>query len=446
MRSFVSLCRCASITHFACSNRLRLVSVVPYRLADIGEGIQEVEVVTLFVKPGDRIEEFDKICEVQSDKATVEITSKYAGVVSTVHVTAGGKAQVGEPIVDIDVSGAAGGEVTQCDGAISKVVGTEKVGAGSSSTQMREADALGEERAIGTSGGTGKVLATPAVRELARSQGINIVDVKGTGEGGRVLRDDVLSHVGGGRCDGDVVVRLDTGLRKAMVSAMTKAGSIPSYTACDEVEVSKLLNFRQVLYDALNPVTHISKPREGCGVKVSLMPLFIKAASFSLMQFPELNAHVSPECDKLFVKKAHNIGFAMDTSKGLVVPVVRDVHLKSIAEVVREVNNLIALGQVNQIPPDCMRDGTFTLSNIGSIGATYATPMLNPPQVAIGAIGRIQQLPRFDSSGALVKANVVAVSWTADHRVIDGATLVRFSNAFKHFLGAPGLMLANEMN
>ncbi|RHW72585.1 dihydrolipoamide branched chain transacylase [Trypanosoma brucei equiperdum] len=438
MRSFMYMCRQVQGARFIQITRSRCGRTIPYKLADIGEGIKEVEVVTLYVKPGDRIGEFEKICEVQSDKATVEITSRYAGVITTVHIEAGEKAHVGEPIVDIEVNDTDETQKPSC-GTVDCNVSDQFNSGG---VPVAEGgDSCAADCTTEISKDFTKVLATPAVREFARSRGVNITDVKGTGKDGRVLREDVLSYAGKSCYNDDVVVRLDTGLRKAMVSSMTKAGSVPSFTACDEVEVSQLLNFQQILRDALNSSSEGVRD----GSKVSLMPLFIKAASQSLLQYPELNAHVSSECDKLFVKKAHHIGFAMDTPKGLVVPVVRDVQQKSVAELVHEVNELVTLGRKSQIPPDRMKDGTFTLSNIGPIGAIYATPMLNPPQVAIGAIGRIQQLPRFDASGNVVRANILAMSWTADHRVIDGATLVRFSNAFKRCLESPGLLIAGEV-
>ncbi|KAG8348872.1 putative dihydrolipoamide branched chain transacylase [Trypanosoma vivax] len=426
--------RCATSVRFIHTSKCWGGRVVPYTLADIGEGIQEVEVISLFVKPGDKIHEFEKICEVQSDKATVDITSRYEGVVTNIHISPGGKAHVGQAIVDIEVDDDNANKAN-ADGS-----GEKGEVAVTASVDCATAGFHGDGVATST-----RVLATPATRELARKHGVDIEQVRGSGPGGRVLTEDVLSHAKScspakdSSSENETVVPLDRGVRRLMVNSMTESGRIPSFTACDEVEVTRLLNLRALLKKTLN--TNSNKSTEE--VKVSLTPLFVKAASLSLALVPELNAHVSPSCDRLFVKKSHNIGLAMDTPNGLLVPVITDVQLKDVVQLVHEVNELVDLGRRNQIPPGRLRGGTFTLSNVGPLGSTYATPLLLPPQVGIGALGCIQQLPRFDENSNVVKANVLFLSWTADHRVIDGATLLRFSNAFKHFLGSPELIAPN---
>lgn len=434
---------------------LRWGTVVPYKLADIGEGITEVEVVAVHVRLGDRINEFDKICEVQSDKAMVDITSRYNGVVKHVHVIEGGTAIVGRPIIDIEVQDDVEGVTGSCDeakGADSGVAATQNATDASAEkitpTNTTSAEESGADGGGGGSGtalkgvsSTKKPLATPATRAFARDCGVNLSDVAGSGAGGRVLKEDVSGFVGrsSGNEAGDVVVPLLKGIRRVMVSSMTEAGSIPSFTACEEVELTALLNFRERVKEMI-----VSRGKADPALKVTLLPLFLKAASLALLQYPEINAHITHKCESLVVRKAHNIGFAVDSPKGLIIPVVRNVEQKSIMDVVQEVNELVALSKKNQIPPNNMRDGTFTISNVGTIGATYATPMILPPQVAISAFGRIQLLPRFDAEGNVFKANIICLSSTADHRVIDGATMVRFNNTFKNFLESPEPMLSDK--
>ncbi|KEG07986.1 putative dihydrolipoamide branched chain transacylase [Trypanosoma grayi] len=420
-------------------------TVVPYKLTDVGEGIRRVEVLAVCVRPGDKVEEFDKICEIQSDKATVDITSRYAGVVAAVHVTVGGTAEVGRPIVDIELSDGAGGDTHNNKRPNSTNKNTrENINANENKPSQKDAMHGPAAAAAAAASTPAKVLATPATRGFARERCVNLAQVHGTGENGRILKEDVEAHASGYTSNvGDVVVPLNTGIRRVMVASMKEAGAIPSFTACDEMEVTALLKLRELLKDAIP--AHSSSSNNGGNGKLSLTPLFLKVASLALRQHAEVNAHVTSGCESLIVKKAHNIGVAMDTPKGLIVPVIRNVERKSIVDIALELNDLVALGRRNQIQPDCLRDGTFTLSNIGSVGATYAMPMILPPQVAIGAIGRVQVLPRFDTNGNVVRANIVQVSWTADHRVINGAALVRFSNTFKHYLENPGLVLGDMM-
>ncbi|KAI4792585.1 hypothetical protein KUCAC02_033283, partial [Chaenocephalus aceratus] len=207
------------------------------------------------------------------------------------------------------------------------------------------------------------------------------------------------------------------GFHRAMVRTMTAALRIPHFGYCDEVELSRLAALRK----ELKPLC------ESRGVRLSFMPFFIKAASLGLLHFPVLNASLDEGCQNITYKASHNIGLAMDTSQGLLVP--------------NELNRLQALGTAGQLGTNELTGGTFTLSNIGSIGGTYAKPVILPPEVAIGALGKIQVLPRFDAGGQVVPAHIMNVSWSADHRVIDGATMSRFSNLWKEYLENPATMV-----
>ncbi|ESL08802.1 dihydrolipoamide branched chain transacylase [Trypanosoma rangeli SC58] len=405
--------------------------IFPYKLTDIGEGIQQVDVVSVCVKKGDRIKEFEKICEVQSDKALVDITSRYAGVISAIHVAAGETALVGRPLVDIELDNDEDGNEPSPDAPAHTKPGATVT---SDKTEKQPAPSA---RQAGR-----KLLATPATREFARECGVDLAHVVGTGENGVILKSDVEAYVKGHANDaGDEVVPLLTGIRHVMVNTMTEAGKIPSFTACEEIDLTSLLVAREELRSRLAISALDDAPP-----KISLMPLFIKAVSMALSQNHYINAHVPHKCESLVVKKAHNIGFAVDTPKGLIVPVVRNVEGKSTMEVVQEVNELVQLSRKNQIPPKRLQGGTFTISNVGPVGATYATPLLLPPQVAISAFGRLQVLPRFDANGNVVKATIVHLSSTADHRVIDGATLVRFNNSLKAVLESPDKLVAAASN
>ncbi|XP_073705559.1 lipoamide acyltransferase component of branched-chain alpha-keto acid dehydrogenase complex, mitochondrial-like [Garra rufa] len=166
-----------------------------------------------------------------------------------------------------------------------------------------------------------------------------------------------------------------------------------------------------------------------------------EAASLGLLQFPILNASVDEGCQNITFKASHNIGLAMDTPQGLLVPNVKSVQALSVFDIAVELNRLQALGSAGQLGTADITGGTFTLSNIGSIGGTYAKPVILPPEVAIGALGKIQVLPRFNSCDEVVKSYIMNVSWSADHRLIDGATMSRFSNLWRSYLENPSTMV-----
>ncbi|XP_077390306.1 lipoamide acyltransferase component of branched-chain alpha-keto acid dehydrogenase complex, mitochondrial [Festucalex cinctus] len=424
-------------------------AVVQFKLSDIGEGITEVTVKEWYVKEGDKVSQFDSICEVQSDKASVTITSRYDGVITKLYYHADQVALVGKPLVDIRTE------------STSDVIQEEDVV--ETPAMAREEHTHQEIKGL-------KTQATPAVRRLAMENNIKLSEVVGSGKDGRILKEDILNFLAkqtgailppspfqeiqtpppappltapsppalapppaaprrafAGR---DVTEPLK-GFQKAMAKSMTAALGIPHLGLCEQVDLSHLVALRdQLKADA-----------QGHGVKLSYMPFFIKAASLCLAHFPILNASLDESCQNITYKASHNIGVAMDTGMGLLVPTVKNVQLLSVLEVAQELNRLQELGAAGQLGTADLSGGTFSLSNIGSIGGTYAKPVILPPEVAIGALGKIQVLPRFDASGHVTRAHIMNVSWSADHRVIDGATMCRFSNMWRDFLQNPASML-----
>lgn len=197
--------------------------------------------------------------------------------------------------------------------------------------------------------------------------------------------------------------------------------------------------------DSLMSLRSQLKPlAEARGVKLSYMPFIIKAASLALKQFPELNAGVSADGTEWTVKGSHNIGVAIDSPRGLIVPNIKGCQERSLFDIAHELNRLIALAQAGKLGNEDLSGGTFTFSNIGAIGGTYASPVLNLPSVAIAALGKTQRLPRFvGDSDAIEAAHIMNVSWAADHRVVDGATMARFSNAWRGYLQEPITMVTD---
>ncbi|KAF7654740.1 hypothetical protein LDENG_00065610 [Lucifuga dentata] len=424
--------------------------IVQFKLSDIGEGITEVTVKEWYVKEGDKVSQFDSICEVQSDKASVTITSRYDGVIKKLYYDIDATAFVGKPLVDIETESST--EVIQEEDVV-------------------ETPAMARDEHTHQEIKGHKTQATPAVRRLAMENNIKLSEVVGTGKDGRILKEDILNFLAKQTgailpptpfqeiqppppaaaarpqstpaaakpppampkpiFTGKDITEPLKGFHKAMVKTMTAALKIPHFGYCDEVDLSRLVTLRAE-YKAV---------ADGRGVKLSYMPFFIKAASLSLLHFPILNASVDEGCQNITYKASHNIGLAMDTAQGLLVPNVKNVQMLSVFEIAQELNRLQALGVAGQLGASDLTGGTFTLSNIGSIGGTYTKPVILPPEVAIGALGKIQILPRFDTAGQVVKAHIMKVSWSADHRIIDGATMCRFSNLWREYLENPASMV-----
>ncbi|XP_038554791.1 lipoamide acyltransferase component of branched-chain alpha-keto acid dehydrogenase complex, mitochondrial [Micropterus salmoides] len=429
--------------------------VVQFKLSDIGEGIMEVTVKEWYVKEGDKVSQFDSICEVQSDKASVTITSRYDGVIKRLYYDVDATALVGKPLVDIETESS------------SDLIQEEDV---------VETPAMAREEHTHQEIKGHKTQATPAVRRLAMENNIKLSEVVGTGKDGRILKEDILNFLAkqtGAILPPTLFQEIQTpppvpppaaaaarpastaaalkappttpkpiftgkdvteplkGFHKAMVKTMTAALKIPHFGYCDEVDLSRLVSLR----------AELKSTTEARGVRLSYMPFFIKAASLSLLHFPVLNASVDEGCQNITYKASHNIGLAMDTNQGLLVPNVKNVQLLSVFQIAQELNRLQTLGAAGQLGTSELSGGTFTLSNIGSIGGTYAKPVILPPEVAIGALGKIQVLPRFGAGGQVVRAHIMNVSWSADHRVIDGATMCRFSNLWREYLENPASMV-----
>ncbi|XP_015602708.1 lipoamide acyltransferase component of branched-chain alpha-keto acid dehydrogenase complex, mitochondrial isoform X1 [Cephus cinctus] len=404
-------------------NCIQCASVVPFKLSDIGEGIREVTVKEWFVKPGDRVAQFDEVCEVQSDKASVTITSRYDGVVKTLHYNVNESALVGDPLIDIEVDEDTGQVVSKEKDATEKTDQSHQGSVAAESTDSRE-ELLG------------KVLATPAVRRIAVENKIKLKDVPATGKNGRVLKEDIVNHIQKDNTSTSAGLKVTVGSSKAvpakrytkhMWKTMTKSLSIPHFVYSDECDVSSLVRLRDDVRSVL----------KNQGVTLTYMPFFIKAVSRALEKIPELNAWLDEESESIKIIEQHNIALAMDTSDGLVVPNIKNVQDRSIVSIAKELNRLQELGSKASLPLNDLTGGTFSLSNIGVVGGTYTKPVILSPQVVIGAIGRIQKLPRFDANGNVVAANILSVSWAADHRVVDGVTMAKFSNIWKYYVENP---------
>lgn len=406
-------------------------------LPDIGEGIVECEVIEWKVKEGDIIVEDQIIVDVSTDKAIVEIPSMYNGRVTKLYYAEGDIAKVHQPLFALEVEG-------------TESTGDEKTAAAETLVEVAAASESPEAMVASASADisfSSKVLTTPAVRKMAREHELDLSSINGSGKQGRVLKEDVLGFLSNGRgssdnspSSGQLInttaedrVEPIRGVRKIMAERMSAAVStIPHFTYVDEMDVTELMEVRQTLKDTYATDT----------LKITLMPLFIKALSLAIKQFPIINSHPNADFTELTYVASHNIGMAVDGKTGLLVPNIKNVQDLSLLDIAREVTRLTQAARSGKINPQELSGGTITISNIGAIGGTAATPIINKPEVAIVALGKIQTLPRFDEQGNLVPRKIMTVSWSGDHRVIDGGTIARFNNVWMGYLKNPTTMLA----
>ncbi|KAI8364934.1 2-oxoacid dehydrogenases acyltransferase-domain-containing protein [Blakeslea trispora] len=429
---------------------LGLQAVKPFLLADIGEGITECEVIQWFVEPGSSVNEFDKICEVQSDKASVEISSRFTGKILKLHYGLNDIAKVGSPLVDIETKEEEAQDASLSEAPINSIPneasGQFKTQKPSESSQVSKIDHSNTS-----------ALATPAVRKLAKEKGIDITAIKGSGKEGRILKEDILSFKSEAqpvvqttstneKASGNIIgsTKALTSIQKAMFKSMTRSLDIPQLGYKDEIELDSTTKYRTALNQHIANHPHLYPFK-----KMTYLPIFVKCLSIALSHYPIINAKLSGDLSdvnsiKIEYMDSHNIGIAMDTPQGLIVPNVKNVQDKTIFEIASEIHRLSELGKASAIPMADLKGATITISNIGTIGGSYANPVIISSEMAIVALGRMQKLPRFDEHDNVIPRQVMPVSWSADHRIIDGATIARFGNHWKNLIENPAL-LASEL-
>ncbi|WP_336821809.1 dihydrolipoamide acetyltransferase family protein [Staphylococcus capitis] len=435
-----------------------------FRLPDIGEGIHEGEIVKWFVKAGDTIEEDDVLAEVQNDKSVVEIPSPVSGTVEEVLVDEGTVAVVGDVIVKIDASDAEEMQFkgSHSDDSSSKQEEKQEEASAeeesTSSSQTQQASTASNQEAEVDENKT--VKAMPSVRKYARENGVNIKAVTGTGKNGRITKEDVDAYLNGGSTDSasnESAAASSTGneetstsasqsvpegdfpettekipaMRKAIAKAMVNSKhTAPHVTLMDEIDV-------QELWDHRKKFKEIAAEQ---GTKLTFLPYVVKALVSALKKYPALNTSFNEEAGEVVHKHYWNIGIAADTDKGLLVPVVKHADRKSIFEISDEINELAVKARDGKLTSDEMKGATCTISNIGSAGGQWFTPVINHPEVAILGIGRIAQKP-IVKDGEIIAAPVLALSLSFDHRQIDGATGQNAMNHIKRLLNNPELLL-----
>ncbi|ODQ68102.1 dihydrolipoamide branched chain transacylase E2 [Nadsonia fulvescens var. elongata DSM 6958] len=425
--------------------------VKSFPLADIGEGITECEMIQWFVTPGAQVAEFDKICEVQSDKASVEITSRYDGIIRKLYHDVGDMAKVGKPLIDIEVEEDVNFEEKSKPEEISAAVAEAMTHpAPTEARQMDVQDILAEP-----SNARARILAVPAVKRLCKELNIDVANIHGTGKDGRVMKEDVLKYqklsttgpaIPTQSMDSELEQLLPLKpIQNAMFKVMTNSLAIPHFLYTEEVNMNALMALKNALRVTL-PTVRAQNPLtlEPEILSITYTAFMIKALSLALVDYPILNAKlVSGAQPQLLFRHYHHISIAMDTPQGLVAPVINNVQSCSIIDITKSLFRLRTLALANKLSPDHLVHGTITLSNIGAIGGKFVKPLIVPDQVCILGVGRIETVPRFKSGSLteIVPTSLLTTSWSGDHRVIDGATMARFVSRWKSLIENPGLML-----
>lgn len=432
-----------------------------FELPEIGEGVVEGEVVRWLVKVGDDVSRDQPLCEIMTDKATVEISSPKSGKVTKLHGNPGDVVKVHAPLVELALGDAPAAPAAKAAPAPAPApVATAPVAAPAPAPAAAPAPVATPAPApvaaaapVGIPAPVaakmpappqvgGRVLASPAVRHAARGAGVDLAQVAGSGKDGRVTRADVEAFAtmpapvaapaiaAPAPVAGDERVKI-IGLRRKIAEKMVQAyRTAPHFTYVDEVDCSRLVAMRA----SINPLA------QERGVKLSYLPFILKALAVTFREFPTLNAVMDEEDFALVLRKDVNIGIATDTDAGLYVPVIRHVDQKSVLQIAAEIADLTKRTREGKAKLEELSGGTFTVTSVGNIGGRFATPILNHPEVAILGVNQIHDRP-VAIDGKVEVRPMMYLSPSFDHRVIDGAVAARFVSALKRLLEKPEALL-----
>jgi pyruvate dehydrogenase E2 component (dihydrolipoamide acetyltransferase) len=435
------------------------LAIYEFKLPELGEGLHEGRIERWLVQAGDMVKEDDALAEVENDKSMVELPSPVDGKIINILVEAGATATVGDVLITLEVAGTGNvGSAPAADVKTAAVIdaGLENVTDHVETEQTNVASQTSDPTAGYTAPRAQEVLATPGVRKYAREHGVDITSVSGSGTNGKVTKSDVDAFLNG---PANVVTadateptpapetkpRIETGtpqpgleerialssIRKIIADAMvTSKYTAPHVTVMDEANVTNLVDFRSELKPAA----------EERGTKITYLPFIVKALVAAVRKYPKLNSTLDETNQELVLKHYYHIGIATDTDRGLLVPVVKNADRKSTWTIADEISDLANRARTNKLGPNEMKGSTISITNIGSAGGMFFTPIINFPEVAILGVGRITERPIMQN-GEVVGAKMMALSLSFDHRVIDGALAQNFINELKRLLENPKLLL-----
>jgi len=390
-----------------------------FKLPDIGEGIAEGEVVKWLVRAGDTVHEDQPIVQIMTDKATVEIPSPRAGRIARLCAAEGEIVPVGQVLLEIEEAAHA----------------PESPTPRSPATPPAAPSATAEPAPVSTTE-PAYIPVAPAVRALAKQLGVDLAVLRGSGPGGRITAEDVQRAAEARRVAASptapaaqgmeerVPIR---GIRRKVAERMVLAKQIvPHYAYMDEVDVTELVSLRQRM-----------KPEaERQGVRLTFLSFILRAVVAALKKCPRINASVDEERKEIIVKRYYNIGIATATPEGVVVPVLKDADQRSLFDIAREIDRLVTAARLGRSSVKDLQGGTFTITNVGSLGGLFAAPIVNYPEVAILATQKITKRPAVRDNQIVIR-DLMHMSISLDHRVVDGAEAVEFMNQVIHLVEDP---------
>ena len=415
-----------------------------FNFPDVGEGIHEGRVVEWLVAAGDTVVEDQPLLKVETDKAVVELPSPKAGTVLELHVDADATIEVGDALVTIGEAGESAGA-----GPVSR---EPRVSSGPAAAPEEGPAQVPSGRSPASAR---RPLATPRTRMRARRHGVDLGAVEGTGPGGRITDEDVDRA--------SAAPAPEPALKVAQTPPRREPRGTVEATSEGEVERLPVSHLRKVIANAMRAskqtsahVTHVDEADvtelyaryreakaavEADGGRFTLLPFFVKALVTALKMYPMFNASVDEDKQEILLKRYYNIGIAVDTPEGLVVPVIRHADRKNMVELAAEVDDLAARARRRELRLDEMRGGTCTITNIGPLGGIFATPIINQPELAIVGLHKIQDRPVV-VDGEVVVRKMMYLSVSFDHRWIDGAEAARFMCDLVRLVSSPGLLMA----
>ena len=423
---------------------------VEIKLPALGEGVDSGDVLEIFVSVGDTVEKNEALVELETDKATVNVPAEIAGKITAIHVAEGDTVSVGSVIVSIEPSEAAAPAPAAAAPPTPPPAPEPAPAPPAAETPAPPAPAPTPPPAPTapappvTNNGAGAVAAGPAMRRLAREVGIDLNAVAGSGESGRITRDDIMKVVRGsggrvatgsgiGQSDGFGPVRIEKmpKIRQTIARKMHESWeTCPRVTNFDDADVTDLEALRQN-----NKGDYAER-----GIKLTTMPFLIKAVAMALKAHPVINASIDLDAGQIIYKEYVNVGIAVDTDRGLVVPSLRDADKMAIPDIAKSLGDMATKVRNGDFGVDDLRGGTFTISNLGAIGGTYSTPIINTPETAILLAGRSRKMPVVVGDEIMIRL-MMPLSISYDHRLIDGGAAARFLNDVIEFLESPNKLL-----
>jgi 2-oxoisovalerate dehydrogenase E2 component (dihydrolipoyl transacylase) len=406
--------------------------IMDFALPELGEGVYEAEMVRWLVRPGDTVKRGQPLLEVMTDKATMEVPAPFAGKVTSVVGEPGSKLKVGQTILSY-----------QSDGA--KVEAPVAAAARTAPTAAVAASAAVSAPVNGPTERAATAVAAPSVRHLARKLGIDLSRIRGTGPAGRVLLDDLAPHIvkqstpakakpGPPPMDyGRPGTRIRfQGIRRRIAEHMLDAKRrIPHYSYVDECDVTEMVRLRRGLREAAAKN----------GIKLTYLAFFVKAVAGALKEVPIVNSSLNEEAEEIVLHDRYHIGIAAATPAGLIVPVVQDADKKDLFAIAADVERLGTEAKAGRARREDLKGSTFTVTSVGGVGGLISTPIINHPEVGILGVGKVIRRPVYDEHGQIHPADLIYLSFSFDHRVVDGAVGAAFGNAVKQRLENPAAML-----